>query len=259
MYPIKSVRFSRSGKFLATAHLDGKVAIWNVHARGLQHVFAPHQMPCLDVDWYEDALVASCNDMQIALLAVEPSHTVSSWKAHDSFINQVRYNTKNQLLASCSDDGSCKVWNMPKLENDGRPSESSAEHLLFANLVGHIERVTCVAWSPTEVMQLATCGFDSTARIWNASTKQCLQIVSGHSRTCLGIAFSLDGGLLASASDDGTIIVTSASDGQRLVEWHEQDRQPACNLAFTVVDGQPYVCAGIQRRAVILRPHTGTG
>jgi len=37
--PIRSLRFSPSGDFIALAHLDGKVTVWNVLMRSPDHTF----------------------------------------------------------------------------------------------------------------------------------------------------------------------------------------------------------------------------
>jgi WD40 repeat protein len=60
-----------------------------------------------------------------------------------------------------------------------------------------------VAFSPDGRL-LATASIDSTARVWDPATGDCLRTLTGHAESVDGVAFSPDGRLLATASIDRT-------------------------------------------------------
>lgn len=94
-------------------------------------------------------------------------------------------------------------------------------------LRGHEERVWCVAWRPlADPPQLASCGSDSTVRIWGAKKDAALdsedtwRLVAEidtsdrHSRTLRSLTWSPDGSILALACFDSTTSL-----------WREEESQ----------------------------------
>ncbi len=80
---------------------------------------------------------------------------------------------------------------------------------------GHTNRVISVAFSPNG-KAIASCSYDKTIRVWDASTGQCLHTLSGHSSRVWSVAFSPDGQTIASGSEDQTIKIWDVNTGQCL-------------------------------------------
>lgn len=76
--------------------------------------------------------------------------------AHSDSIRWLALSPDGSILASCSSDGTAKLWNAA----DGSPRQT---------LVGHTEQLYQVRFSP-DGTRVATTGFDGTIRIWNALT-----------------------------------------------------------------------------------------
>jgi WD40 repeat protein len=72
--------------------------------------------------------------------------------------------------------------------------------------------VSLVAFSHDST-RLASASSDSTVKIWDASSGDCLQTLEGHSDCVRSVAFSHDSTRLASASDDKTVKIWDASSG----------------------------------------------
>lgn len=89
------------------------------------------------------------------------------------------------------------------------------ETALLQTLQAHRGGVTSVAFSPNNQL-LASCGFDSTIKIWDVAHWTLLKVLRGHSFEVNAIVFSRDGNYLVSSSYDRTVRVWSVSSGALL-------------------------------------------
>jgi WD40 repeat protein/tRNA A-37 threonylcarbamoyl transferase component Bud32 len=94
-------------------------------------------------------------------------------------------------------------------------ASSAAVPALRRSLQGHESDVYHVTFSP-DGKQLATCGADTTARVWDIGSGRELLCLHGHQGDVNWISFSPDGGRLATAGDDGTVRLWDWATGQEL-------------------------------------------
>lgn len=78
-------------------------------------------------------------------------------------------------------------------------------------LRGHGGEVSGLSFSPDGRL-LASCGADSTLKLWNLETKQEITTLRGHKTWVNNAVFSPDGRVIASASDDATVKLWSVAD-----------------------------------------------
>jgi len=140
-----------------------------------------------------------------------------AWQAHTDTAYAFALSPDEHTLASGSDDGSIKLWDV----------ESGA--LLWSGW--HPQGTMCLAFSPDGNL-LASGGIDATVRLWEASLGTHLEEVP-HPTPVLSLAWSPDGRLLASGDFAGTT---------RL--WERQQTGPARCVEIlsehtTLVRGRP--------------------
>ena len=117
------------------------------------------------------------------------------WIGHDQAINSISVNSKTDILASASDDGTIKIWN-----DEGRKLEV---------IHGHDDRVWAVKFSPDGQM-LASASEDKSIKLWNLQG-QLIKTLLGHIDAVEDVSFSPKNDILASTSRDGTIIIWTSS------------------------------------------------
>ena len=82
--------------------------------------------------------------------------------------------------------------------------------------------VTCLAFSPDGILLVSGTGKllvgkdDKLVKVWNVADAKCLHELGGHKKTVRAVAFSDDGKLVASADDEGTILVCEAAGGKEV-------------------------------------------
>ena len=136
-------------------------------------------------------------------------------RGHTNDINQVKCNPSSTSLASCSDDGTARTWNL-----------QSGTSVVCC---GHTEELVHVQWCPrTEPGKdelIATCAKDATTRIWNSATGECLKVFTDHKESLFALAFCPSGRWLATGGADSDIHVYDMQVGSSLVLSNHQDSQ----------------------------------
>ena len=86
-----------------------------------------------------------------------------------------------------------------------------------------IEDGTILHMLKKPILTVLTASTDGNARIWSASTGECLQILSGHELAVLSAVMSVDAASVLTASDDATARIWSAFTGecQQILSGHE--------------------------------------
>ncbi|KAM9368002.1 coronin-2A [Phaethornis superciliosus] len=137
---------------------------------------------------------------------------------HKGNVLDIKWNPFNDfVIASCSEDATVKIWDIPK-------------HLLTRNitspmkeLLGHVRRVGIIEWHPTASNILFSSGYDYKIMIWNLDTKEPVisnpvKILEIHKDVVLSMSFNTDGSLLATSCRDRKIRLIDPRAGTVLQE-----------------------------------------
>ncbi|KAG1661438.1 U4/U6 small nuclear ribonucleoprotein Prp4 [Nymphon striatum] len=155
--PLSFCKFSPDNKMLAIGSLSGLCSLWSIP-------------DCKQIR----QLRGHTNNVGSIVFHPEATKSLSSSAC---------------CLASCSHDGSVKLWN---LESD-EP---------IANIEGHEPyRVSRLAYHPSGRF-LATCCYDHSWRLWDLEVQEEILHQEGHSKPVYDVAFQSDGSLAATGGLD---------------------------------------------------------
>ncbi|KAG8828722.1 Cytosolic iron-sulfur protein assembly protein [Serendipita sp. 401] len=145
---------------------------------------------------------------------------VATLEGHSDRVWAVAWNPVQRVIASCSADKTVRMWSYNRSggrEDNGEDGSSKAVEFLPATEIttGHRKTVRSIAWSPSG-KNLATASFDSSVSVWerlegdeeegeSLGEWECVSTLEGHDSECKSVAYSNDGGLIASCSRDKSV------------------------------------------------------
>ncbi|MBL8999597.1 MAG: serine/threonine protein kinase [Phycisphaerae bacterium] len=132
----------------------------------------------------------------VSIVSASSGEVMRRWSGHSDRVRGIAFHPTGPLLASASDDGTARLWNLATGDS--------------VELRGHADRVYCVGFSP-DGRFLATGSEDTTIAIWDVpgeadyrSTRE-LTRLRGHEAYVYSLTFSPDGSRLVSGSGDHTV------------------------------------------------------
>lgn len=121
--PIFSLKWNKRGNYLLSGSYDKTTIVWDVSGKEafVKQQFNHHFAPALDVDWKDNDTFASCStDKVVHVCRVGATNPLITFSGHTDEVNAVKWDPSGNLLASCSDDCTAKVWDVGR-NHDSAP------------------------------------------------------------------------------------------------------------------------------------------
>ena len=145
------------------------------------------------------------------------------------------------------DVSTCQLAHSQWVRNQGQAwgnvlahNQRTDQHIpasVWAHLnAGHGNAVNCVAFSP-DGGKLASGSWDSTVKLWDVASGECLKTFDQHSSEVNSVVFSRDGGRLASGSWDRTVKVWDVASGECLKTFGQHQGRVS-SVAFSPDGGR---------------------
>ncbi|MDZ8185237.1 MAG: serine/threonine-protein kinase [Nostoc sp. ChiSLP02] len=248
---VNALAFSPEVKILASTYDDKNIKLWDLNFKKVFAILSGHSQAIKSVAFSPDGkiLASASDDKTIKLWQIETLTEICTLMGHSHAVKSVAFSSDGEILASGSWDKTIKLWNV----NTG---------VEICTLTGHQLQVNSVAFSPQGQI-LASASYDRTIRLWqiNSQTefKNCpcytlVGILSGHAWAVLTVAFSPDGKILATGSDDNTIKLWDANTGQ-LISTLAGHSWSVVGVAFTA-DGETLISASWDKTVKLWRVST---
>jgi serine/threonine protein kinase len=200
-----------------------------------EHLFGKRRPPAVPSDTSSIAAIPRPQIIKMNSLApFEPTKSlVHNLSGHTQPVVALAFLMDGAVLASASEDGATKLWNVetgevlhtfrPKTRGPGTVAALPAGRLLaltdndhsillwdvqenkqIGRLAGHKETISALAFS-VDGAHLVSAAEDKTVTLWDVPNRQSLRHLSEDKNTVLSLAFSPNGRLLVAGDDEGGI------------------------------------------------------
>ncbi len=248
---VNSIAISPDGNTLASANDDKSIIFWDLNTKQVLETLWGHSQAVKSLAFSPDGkiLATASDDKTIKLWDVNSFQEIFTFVGHFHAVKSIAFSPDGKLLASGSWDKTVKIWDV-----------NSGEEI--CTLTGHKLQVSAVAFSPTGKL-LASASFDRTIRLWNLPVSQESKLelknrphytLLGHARAVLTVAFSPDGQILATGSDDNTIQLWEVNTAQ-LIRTLSSHSWSVVTLAFSV-DGETLISGSWDKTIKLSRVST---
>ncbi|XP_076335049.1 coronin-2B-like isoform X2 [Tachypleus tridentatus] len=155
-------------------------------------------------------------------------HTAGKVTGHQGPVIDLKWNPFNDnVIASCSDDLTIKLWLIP----DGGLEEENKEESLVT-LRGHKRRAGHLEWHPTAEDILFSAGFDYLILVWNTAEGTLVKSIACHSDYIFSMSFNWDGTLLATTCRDKKLRIINPQKGTVIEETILQQGFKASKVVY---------------------------
>jgi WD40 repeat protein len=191
--------FSRDGRLVLTASLDGTARIWDARD-GRPLAVLPHRATVFSAAFDPAArrVVTAGSDGTAIVWNAASGLATDVLTGHRDWVNRATFSPDGSLIATASRDRTARIW-------DARTGDP--RHVLR-----HRGGVGSVAFSP-DGRRVVTASADDTAAVWDVQSGRRLAQMEGHQDDVVRAVFSPDGTLVATASGDNTARLWDAATG----------------------------------------------
>jgi choice-of-anchor C domain-containing protein len=221
--------FAPDGKTLATGGIDSIIRLWDVATgrqvrllEGLPVSFLPTygrtvgglafspDGKCLAAGFGMPSFRTADYGAVIKLWDTASGRAIRTLPGHLNTVVSLAFSPDNRTLASGSQDGTVRLWNL----------RTGEEILRFAT--ADIIWSHWVSFSPDGKTLAVGGGGDGTIHLYDPTSGREKHTLRGHSGSVHGLSFSRDGRTLASAADDGSVKLWDLATGRetRTMQGH---------------------------------------
>jgi WD40 repeat protein len=221
---VVDVAIDPRGATVVTGSNDGQARVWHAKTGAVETVLSGHGNFVESVDITPDAaFVATGSRDRTARTWTTSGRLVGVMAGHTDAVRKALFARNGLIVVTAGDDGTIRFWDAgtapdlvearvrspspPKLETssrDGRRSARADGSIVrltgdgTAELVGHSDRVTSVAFSP-DGNRLVSASRDNDAILWDARNGKLLRVLRAHFGPVFDARFSPDGRWIVTA------------------------------------------------------------
>ena len=199
-----SLAFSPDSRTVAVGSEDGAVRLWDVEAPKTPRVLVGHTGPVTDVDWSGDGawLATASGDGTARIWDVATGRSVEILRGHGSWVTTASFSPDGGNVLTAGQDGTARIWDADVRQGSvALPTGSPLTSSTFSR-------------DGRAVLTAGVAG----ATLWDLATRAHRIDITGGSVLANRAELAPDGGLIATAGQDGVARLYAATTGTPVAE-----------------------------------------
>lgn len=243
---VSYVCFSPDGKWCASTGWDMSIKIWSTDSGKLAHSLAGHsaRVECIRFSPDGKMLVSTGGDRTIKLWNVADGTCINTLHGNSVAVMGVAFTEDGKSVISGGMSNSMKLWDLQAKQK---------QNAMYHGLDGRIQYN--IKLSPSG-RYIAMATPDSHISIRSSHTMEEIFSLKGHAKRIRALYYFDKGNRLASASEDGTIKIWNANNGNLLRTITNVDNVPLSNISIAS-DNKSLISYGKNHAAMQWNIRTG--
>jgi polyadenylation factor subunit 2 len=189
--PIFCLSWTPDGRRLITGASSGEFTLWNGLTFNFETILQAHDSPVRAMKWSNNSNWMVTGDHGGYIKYWQSNmNNVKMFQAHKEPVRQVSFSPTDSKFASCSDDGTIRIWDFQKCYEE-------------RVLRGHGADVKCVDWHPQKGLVVSgSKDNQQPLKLWDPRTGSVLSTIHAHKSTVMDCSWNKNGNWLITASRD---------------------------------------------------------
>lgn len=187
--PVNAVRWTPDGRRMMTGSSSGEFTLWNGTTFNFETILQAHDAAIRAMCWSRSGGFLVTGDHLGVMKVWQPSmNNLKVLTSHKEPVRQVSFAPSDSKFASCSDDGTLRVWDFATMADE-------------RVLSGHGWDVKTVHWHPFQAL-ISSGSKDNLVKLWDPRTGDNVATLHGHKNAVLDVKWNANGNWLITASKD---------------------------------------------------------
>ncbi|XP_011261997.1 uncharacterized protein LOC105254794 [Camponotus floridanus] len=219
--PIFCMAWTPEGRRLVTGASSGEFTLWNGLTFNFETILQAHDSPVRTMVWsHNESWMVTGDHAGYVKYWQSNMNNVKMFQAHKEAIRGLSFSPTDHKLATCSDDGTVRVWDFLRCHEE-------------RILRGHGADVKCVHWHPQKSLVISgSKDNQQPVKLWDPKTGQSLATLHAHKSTVMDVKWNENGNWLVTASRDHLLKLFDLRNLNQEVQTFRGHKKEASSVAW---------------------------